>query len=216
MKRRYETGAANVWLIMTIILTITTIAAAGFLIWALINYFDQKDNVDSKVAVAVAEAEKVQADKLEAEFLERDKQPNRKFVGPDDYGRLSFDYPKTWSVFVEEDASKGGSFQAYLNPVSVPPISQSTQLGLRVTIETRAYESVIQSYQSRVRSGDLTSSTASADGETGTRLEGAFTKDIRGTAVIFKIRDKTVTLRTDADTFKGDFDAIIKSITFNK
>ena len=216
MKRRYETGAANVWLIMTIILTITTIAAAGFLIWALINYFDQKDNVDSKVAVAVAEAEKVQADKLEAEFLERNKQPNRKFVGPDDYGRLSFDYPKTWSVFVEEDASKGGSFQAYLNPVSVPPISQSTQLGLRVTIETRAYESVIQSYQSRVRSGDLTSSTASADGETGTRLEGAFTKDIRGTAVIFKIRDKTVTLRTDADTFKGDFDAIIKSITFNK
>lgn len=216
MKQRYHRGSANVWLIMTIVLAITTITAAGFLIWALMNYIDQKDNVDSKVAVAVADAEKAQADKLEADFVQRDKQPNRKFVGPDDYGRLSFDYPKTWSVYVQEDAARGGQFKAYLNPVSVPPVTQSAQLGLRVTIETRAYETVLQSYQSLIRTGDLKSSTVSADGETGTRLDGSFSKDIRGSAVLFKIRDKTVTLRTDADTFKGDFDAMIASVTFNK
>lgn len=216
MKRYSQRGAANVWLIMTIVLSITTIIAAGFLVWALINYFDQKDNVDSKVATAVATAKKEQADEDEAKFLERDKQPNRQFVGPDDYGRLTFDYPKTWSVFVEKDTTSGNVFTAYLNPVSVPPISSSTQVALRVTIETKDYEDAVSSYQTAVKRGDLKSSTVSADGQSGTRLDGQFSKDIRGSAVIFKIRDKTVTLRSDADTFKGDFDALIATITFNK
>jgi hypothetical protein len=47
------------------------------------------------------------------------------------------------------------------------------------------------------------------------RLDGSFSTDIRGSAVIFKIRDKTVTIRTDADTFKPDFENIIKTINFN-
>ena len=55
-----------------------------------------------------------------------------------------------------------------------------------------------------------------ADEQNGTRLDGSFTEDIRGSAVIFKIRDKTVTLRSDAETFRADFDALIKTITFNK
>lgn len=52
--------------------------------------------------------------------------------------------------------------------------------------------------------------------QNGTRLDGSFTEDIRGFAVIFKIRDKTVTIRSDAETFKGDFNALIQTITFNK
>lgn len=216
MNRIYERGAANTWLILTMVFITTTIVAGGFLVWALLNYFDQKDNVDAKVATAVAEAKKEQADELEAKFLEREKEPNRQFIGPDDYGRLTFDYPKTWSVYVEKDTSDSDAFVAYLNPVSVPPISRTTQLGLRVTIETKDYDTVVEGYQRLVKSGDLKSSSIKADDQNGTKLEGAFSKDIRGTAVLFKIRDKTVTIRTDADTFKGDFDAIVSSITFNK
>jgi len=216
MNRRLESGAATAWIIVSIIFIVTTIAAAGVMIWALINYFDQKDNVDTKISSAVSTAKKEQADDLEAKFMERDKEPNRQFVGPDDYGRLMFDYPKTWSVFVESDASDGDVYEAYLNPVSVPPITNTTQFALRVTIETKDYDAVINSYDKLVREGSLKSSAVKADDQNGTRLEGNFTKDIRGTAVVFKIRDKTVTVRTDADTFRKDFDAIVSSITFNK
>jgi hypothetical protein len=66
-----------------------------------------------------------------------------------------------------------------------------------------------------VKKGDLRSSATSANGNNGTRLDGSFTKDIRGSAVIYKIRDKTLTIRTDADTFKPDFENIIKTINFN-
>ncbi len=208
--------SVNVVFILMIVFIVTTLAVAGVMIWALVNYFDQKNNVDTKLADAVSTAKKEQADADEAKFLERDKQPNRQFVGPEDYGRVSFDYPKTWSVYVAKDASNGGNYEAYLNPVSVPTVLPTQQYALRVTIEEKDYDQVVSGYTSLVTKGDLTSSSVKADDQNGTRLDGSFTKNIRGSAVIFKIRDKTVTIRTDADTFKVDFDALITTITFNK
>jgi len=67
-----------------------------------------------------------------------------------------------------------------------------------------------------VKKGDLKASSTKADGNNGTRLDGNFTKDIRGYAVIFKIRDKTLTIRTDANTFLSDFDKLISTIKFNE
>lgn len=204
------------WMIMTFVFIFTTLASAGVAVWAYVNYLDQKNNVDSKVSVAVAAAVKEQADKDAADFLEKEKQPNRQFVGPDDYGRLSFDYPKTWSVYVAKDANEGGDYEAYFNPGTVPEVNSAQQYALHVTIQDQDYDKVVDGYKKLVGSGELKSSSVSLDGQNGTRLDGSFTKDIRGAAVIVKIRDKTVTVRTDAETFKGDFEALIKTITFNK
>lgn len=209
-----ESGVTNVWLILTVVFVLTTVGLGSAFGWALYNYMDQKNNVDTKVSTAVTTAVKTQADKDAATFEAQDKKPNRQFAGPEDFGSLSFDYPKTWSTYVDKDESSG-SFQAYLNPVSVPPIADSTQYALRVSIETRDYDSVLSSYQSSVKSGSLKSSTVKINGVDSTRLDGNFTKDIRGSAVVFKIRDKVVTIRTDADTFKTDFDALVASIKFN-
>lgn len=189
---------------------------AGLLVWSYVSYLDQKNNVDSKVATAVAEAKKTQSDEDEAKFAEREKNPMRQFVGPEDYGRLSFDYPKTWSLYVDRDATSGNSYEAYLNPITVPPVSNTQPYALRVLIESKDYDAVLRTYDSLVKKGDLGSSTFSVEGISGTRLDGAFTKDIRGAAVILKIRDKTVTLRTDADIFKADFEVLIKTIKFNQ
>ena len=208
---------SKLWKILTFVFIFTTVAALGLATWALINYFDQKQAVDSKVSDAVAVAVKEQADKDAADFLEKEKQPNRQFVGPEDYGRLSFDYPKTWSIYVAKDASSGGTYEAYFSPVAVPTVSTSQQYALRVLIEEKDYDKVIDSYSNLVSKGELKSSSVTADGQTGTRLDGAFSKDIVGSAVIFKIRDKTVTLRSDAQTFVDpDFNALIQTITFNK
>jgi hypothetical protein len=219
MKRyqhKNEAGAISGSTIAIIGLVVLVLAAGSFGIWAYVNYNEQKTNVDGKVDLAVAEAKKAQSDDDEKKFAEREKEPNRQFVGPDDYGRLVFMYPKTWSVYVASDISKAsGSYESYLNPITVPPVSDTQQFSLRVTIEQKDYDQVVASYQKQVEKGDLRSSTTSANGHNGTRLDGSFTKDIRGSAVIYKIRDKTVTLRTDADTFKPDFENIIKTINFN-
>jgi len=214
MNHQKESGAANTWLILSIVFIVTTVGLGIAFAWALMNYFDQKDNVDTKVSTAVTSAVKTQADKDAATFEAAEKKPNRQFAGPEDFGALSFDYPKTWSTYIDKDASSG-SFHAYLNPVSVPPISEKTQYALRVTIETKSYDTVLGTYSSLVKKGDLKSSIVKIDEVDSTRLDGNFTKDIRGSAVIMKIRDKVVTIRTDADTFKPDFDALVATIKFN-
>jgi hypothetical protein len=215
--RIHERGAVSGLLIATIGLTVLVIAAGSAAIWAYVNYTDQKNNVDSKIAAAVIEAKKTQGDEDEKKFTERDQLPYRQFTGPDDYGRLTFDYSKQWSVYVAKDVAKGGTYEAYLNPGVVPPVgSQTTQYALRVTIEDRDYDAVLSTYDGLVKKGDLRSSATAANGINGTRFDGSFSKDIRGAAVIYKIRDKTVTIRTDADTFKPSFDTLIQTIKFNQ
>lgn len=216
--RIHERGAVSGLLIATIGLTILVIAAGSIAIWAYMNYTDQKNNVDSKIATAVAYAKKTQGDEDEKKFTERDQLPYRQFTGPDDYGRLTFDYSKQWSVYVAKDVTtNGGIYEAYLNPGVVPPVgSQATQYALRVTIENKDYDTAIAAYDPFVKKGDLRSSNVVANGVNGTRFDGSFSKDIRGSAVVFKIRDKTVTIRTDADTFKPNFDALVQTIKFNQ
>lgn len=214
-QRNNERGAVSGSMIAIVGLIVLVLGAGSFGIWAYMQYDDAKTNLDGKVDLAVAEAKKQQGDEDEQKFAEREKEPNRMFVGPDDYGRLTFNYPKTWSVHEATDSAKGGTYEAYLNPIVVPPISDVQQFALRVTIEEKDYDQVVGKYEKLVEKGDLRSSATSATGHNGTRLDGSFTKNIRGSAVIYKIRDKTVTIRTDANTFKPDFEKIIKTIDFN-
>lgn len=212
----HEAGAANTWLIVAVIAIVTTLALGGAFAWAFMNYADQKNNVDTKVSSAVTEAVKKQADTDAATFEAEEKKPNRQFAGPEDFGALAFDYPKTWSTYVANDASSGGTYQAYLHPVAVPQVSGAAKYALRVTIETKDYDAALGTYTALVRKGDLASSTIKINGVDSTRLDGAFSKDVRGSAVIFKIRDKTVTIKSDAETFKADFDALVATIKFNQ
>lgn len=200
-----------------IILAVALTIAIGAAAWGIWNYIQQKTDVDSRIAAQVATEKKAQADELEAAFAAREKEPNASFAGPDDFGRLSFKYPKTWSVYINKEVTSGGEYQAYLNPVTVPPVDDRTShFALRVLIETEDYDRVVNSYQQLVKKGDLKSSSVSINGTTGVRLEGAFDKEVSGYAVIFKIRDKAATVRTDSKTFKADFDKLVKTITFNK
>lgn len=211
-----ERGAIDGWMLSTIGLIVLSIIAGSFAIWGVLSYQEQKTGVDAKIDAAVALAKKEQADEDEKKFSEREKEPRREFVGPDDYGRLTFSYPKTWSAYVDRDITKGGSYKAYLHPVVVPPIAAKQQIALRVVINERSYDAELRDYEELVQEGQLKSSSFTANGENGTRFDGNFSDDIRGAAIILKIRDKTVIMRTDADVFKPDFEAIIKTISFNR
>jgi len=214
-----ERGAVNRWMIISIFLIVAVLLAGGAAVWALMNYGTEKTTVDTQVETAAATAKKSQADTDAANYAKQNNAQTRTFAGPTDYGSLSFDYPKSWSVYVDKDgtASSGGTtFAAYLNPITVPPVALATQqFGLRVLIEQKDYNTAINSYAQLVKSGQLKSSPVKVDGQDGTRLDGNFTKDIRGSAIIFKIRDKTVTIRTDADTFDSVYNVLITTIKYN-
>lgn len=211
-----QSGSINPLLITSILLTLLSAGLAGVAIWAYGNYMDQKNNVDSKILVAVTDAKKIQSDEDDKKFAELEKKPTRSFVGPDDYGRVSFQYPKTWSVYVAKDGKGTGTYEAYLQPNVVPPVANTTPYATRVVVESRQYEVVLKNYEALVKKGTLKTAPITIGSFTGVRLDGEFTKDRKGTAVIFKIRDKTLTVASDADAFKSDFsDIILPSLTFN-
>ena len=217
MKTSARRGAVQASTLIIVGLVVALLAVGGVAIYAYLQYTEARTDVDGQIALAVSEAEKAQAEADEAKFLEREKEPNRQFVGPNDYGRVTFEYPKTWSVYVDEDAAEGGTYAAYMNPITVPPVgNRDERYALRVTIADEVYEDVLADYEGRVEDGELKTTNVGINGTNGTRIDGAFSDQIRGSAVVFKIRDKTVTIQTDAQTFKSDFDKLIKTIEFNQ
>ena len=202
-------------LVALVSLGVLVLGLGVFSIWAYVAYSEASSDLDSKLRVAVVEAKQEQAEIDEEKFAEREKQPAKNFKAPDDYCGLHFDYPKTWSEHWGERITNGGDFEAYLNPGYVPPISSSSQFALRVTIEQRDFDDVLQKYNNLVNKGDLKQSSSSSQGHQGVRLTGDFSKNIRGEAVIFRCRDKTITVRTDADVFKNDFQSIVSTLDYN-
>lgn len=210
-----QVGSANPLLIASILLALLSAVLAGFGFWSYANYLDHKNNTDQKVSAAVTKANAEQAKELEAQFIEREKQPYDKFNGPDDLGSVSFNYPKTWSVYVDK-ADSDRSYQAYFNPGSVPAVASDQPYAARISIDSKAYETSLKSYESLVKKGELKSSPVTINGFTGIRLDGTFSKQRQGSSVIFKVRDKTLTISSDATAFRADFDnVILKSLDFN-
>lgn len=215
-RRANERGAISGLQIAVIGLSVLVLALGSFGIWAFVAYSDATSDVEGKIAIAVAEAREKKGEEEEARRIELENQPNLKFTAPADYCSLSFLYPKIWSAYESEQLANGGDYLAYFHPKTVPPISNSQQFALRVVIEQKDYDDVVANYDGLVQKGDLKQSTASSEGKSGMRLTGNFSKNIRGDAVIYECRDKTITIRTDADVFQAAFDALIRTIDFNQ
>lgn len=203
--------------IALIVLTLACITLVGLFIWKNNQYEEAQSDVDEKIAEAVAEAKDEQAEKDEKEFAEREKYPYRNFAGPADYGQLSFEYPKTWSLYIEKDASNGGDYMAYFNPIEVEVVSNNTINALRVEILDRAFDDVARNYQNAVEGDRLDLEVITVGGTTANKYTGLLpdTEDFSGIVVLFKIRDKTVVLRTDSVLFTSDFERLLSTVAFN-
>jgi hypothetical protein len=213
--RNGESGVISGLLVAVIGLSVLVVGVGSFAIWAFVGMNDAQDNVDGKIAIAVNDAREKKGDEDSAKYAEQIKQPNNVFKAPDDYCGVTLKYPKTWSVYESEQLSNGSDYKAYFSPGVIPVITSDTQYALRVFIEQKNYDDVVNQYQNLVQSGKLKSSTTNASGQQGTRLDGNFSNYIRGSAVIYQCRQQTITVASDADTWKDDFNTIIKTLDYN-
>jgi len=203
-------------IIAIVILSLMSVAFIGLFIWKNSQYVEVQTDVDGKIAVAVAEAKDEQALKDEEEFAEREKYPYRTFSGPADYGQLTFEYPKTWSVYIADNAANGGDFRAFLNPIEVEAESNETIYALRVEILDKAFDDVVKNYQKSVEKGEMSLEVINIADAVANKYTGKLPNtEMSGYIVVFKIRDKTVVLRTDSVLFTDDFNRVLSTITFN-
>lgn len=203
-------------LIETLLLVIISIVAVVFIVLYIQKFIEWSAisaDLDAQIKIAVAQAEEAQATELEAAFAEREKSPYKEFVGPADYGSFGFQYPRTWSVYIAEDAANGGDFVAYFNPGEIQPISASNINALRMRIRDTPFDSIIGSYNTAVKNGTLTLSTRTIGGVIANVYTGTISQYLHGAIMVMKLRDKTVILQTDADIFLEDFYRILESVT---
>ncbi len=205
----------NNTLIETIVLVVVSLIAVIF-IWLFIQKYIEWDaistDIDGRVKAAVTLAVSENTQKMEEQFAEREKYPYEEFAGPADYGSLTFEYPKTWSVYVERDAASGGEFRAYLNPQEVLPLSGNNINALRVIIRNESFDSVVKTYDGALKKGDLVLKTETIGGVLSNIYTGKLSKDRQGAVMAMKIRDKTILLQTDAETFLEDFYRILETV----
>lgn len=213
MKSMKQKGYVNSWMIMAIGAFVLFLIAGGFAIWSFMEYSQTKNGVDARVQVETAKAKAEQAESDQKKFSEEAKNPRIEFVGPSEYGRVSFMYPKTWSVYIDRDGSDRGDYVAYLHPKEVPSIhNKDSRFAMRLEIINKDFNTVLKNYEQKVKKGELSSSSVEFNGIAATRIDGAFSKELRGTVVLMKVNDKTIRFSTDADTFKPDFEAVLKTL----
>lgn len=199
-----------------IVVSLLAVLFIGLFIWMWVKWNDASTNVKGKVDVAVAEAKNELQTKLESEFDEKEKYPYKVFTGPTDLGELSFEYPKTWSLYVQSSANRGGDYAAYLNPGQVNVVQDDTVMALRVSIKGTLFDQAISDFAEKVRSGDMTLSTTVVNGNNVNVYTGKLDNEYQGIICVFKLRDKTVMLQTDSTSvFSDDFYRILKTVKFN-
>lgn len=204
-------------MVSLILCVLLLIAAAGFGYWAYGERQDYKNHSDAKAAVAVKEAEAAQRIKLEAEFAEREKNPYKSYTGPSAYGSISFNYPKTWSFYLVE-ANTQQPILGYFKPNFVPAVGDSKAVyALRMELMSTAYEQELTRFDSIIKQGKLKSvaflppKLKDKNVLPGVRLDGELQLTKPGSAVIIKVRDKTLKLTTDGKDFEPDFTNIVLS-----
>ena len=205
---------------LIIALILTSLLAATFIglfVWMFVQWDDIKTDVGGKINAAVATAVEQNTAKLETKFAEKEKYPYTHFAGPSDYGELSFEYPKTWHVYEASAAGNKDDYRAYLNPGKVPTIDQDHPYALRVTILNQLSETVIADYAKAVQDGELKLTVQPVNGENANIYTGTLDDGHVGILAVFRIRDKTVVLRTDSEkVFGGEFYKLLKTIKYNK
>lgn len=211
MRKLNQAGIMNPLAIPLVLVAIVMLVASGLAISYYMQFVDQRDNNLPKIEAAVDEAKATQKQELNKEFAAREKEPYKSYVSPAELGSVRLVFPKTWSSYVV--LGKSTDIDYFGHPNYVP--SDNTNYALRMRVDNKSFATVLKAYDNQVKKGELSASAVRVAGTTGTRLDGFLEKDQKGSMVIFPLRDKTLTIWTESEDFRSDFDNIvIKSLTF--
>jgi hypothetical protein len=180
--------------------------------WAYGGRQDNNNNVDAKIASAVAVAKEAEAKVKDAQFAEESKNPFKTYKGSSTYGSLVVKYPKTWSAYVR-DSSTTPYINGYFAPNIVPDTtSQSSTFALRIQVLGQSYSSVLKQFQVTGQTAKVSIkpyALPKVPGTVGAYISGQISSNKNGYMVILPLRNTTVRIWTESEQYKKDFNNII-------
>ncbi|HEX8350307.1 MAG TPA: hypothetical protein VF598_10120 [Hymenobacter sp.] len=226
MKRRIvginQRGDMNVLAVPLILAVLLLVGSIVFGAWAFTSREDYRVNVEEKIAIAVKVAKQEEGIAKDKEHAEAEKQPLKSYNGPEAFGSVGVQFPKTWSGYVQDE---GGSapLDTYFHPGVVPSLSaKGKAYALRVQVVEQAYSKVVSDMNKDVAAKKVTAAAYALPKQpkvVGVRFDGAIGgsgKDvITGAMVVMPVRDKTLKIWTESPLFVADFNGfILPNVTF--
>ena len=220
MIKHNQDGAVSGVAISLIITIVFLIAALGFAGWAYTSRQDYKNNSDQKAAVAAEQAKQQESIAKNKEFAETSKKPLKTYAGPEAYGGLHLEYPKTWSGYVDDSGTGTALLDAYFSPNVVPPTSNKNSVfALRAQVINQTYAQVLQTFSSQQQAGKLTAvayTLPKLPKVVGVMLTGQINDNKNVTMVVLPLRSQTIEIWTEGNQFTDDFSRnILPYITFS-
>lgn len=220
MRMQNETGAINVLLLPLIMSLLILVGVAVFGVWAFGERQDYKNNVDEKIAVAVEKAKTEEAKVKDAQFAEESKNPLKTYKGPSAYGSVVVKYPKTWSGYVVENSQSDPYVDGYFAKGVVPDVqADSSTFPLRLQVSSTSYSETLTNFESQAQEGSVRVkpyALKKVPSVVGSFVSGAISENKKGYMVILPLRNTTLEIWTESDSYKSDFDKIIlPNLTFS-
>jgi hypothetical protein len=215
-----QNGATNVLLIPLIATVVILIAAAGFGAWAFSSRQVYKNDSDQKVAAAVTVANQQTTTKLNATFAQEEKDPLNTYTGPEAYGSVVVQYPKTWSAYVNDTGSGAALVDGYFEPGVIPALTGTNSIfALRLQVTNTTYSQTLLSYQGEQSSGLATIAPyqlAKDPSVIGVEVTGQLLNGRTGTMVIMPLRSQTLEVWTESSQYLTDFNqSILPNLSFS-
>ncbi|MEO7364290.1 MAG: hypothetical protein ABIV43_02165 [Candidatus Saccharimonadales bacterium] len=212
MIKHNQNGISTVSLLLglSIVLLLGTLGFAG---WAFTSRQDYKNNVDQKIVAANAVAVQKAESAKDVAFAAAEKLPLRTYTGPEAFGSVSAQYPKTWSGYVDASGNGQAVVDGYFYPGVVPTLtSQNSAFALRIQVLNQSYSQSLQALSSLQQNGDVTVSAYAlpkVPKSVGVKVVGSFQPGKSGEMVILPLRNQTLQLSTESSKFVDDFEQLI-------
>jgi len=216
MDRLKQQGSAAGSFILILLLVLALI----FGLWAFVSGQSYKNDANTKIAAAVATAQK-QTQQADAQTAaQQEENPLKDFQGPATYGSLHIKYPKTWSAYITLNDGGSNPINAYFQPDYVPDVGNGNSLfALRVVIDSNSYSQDVQQFASLATSGAsrvTAYSLPKVPGVVGTRIDGQIINSKQGSMILMPLRDKTIEIWTESTQYLNDFNNnILPNVTFS-
>jgi hypothetical protein len=219
MLNHNQDGQSSGLVISMILVSILFVVALIFGFWAYSSRQDYKNNVQGKINTAVTAADAKQQAVDNTTYNQKYKYPLNTYDGPEAYGSIVMQYPKSWSGYLNVDGSnsqQGGSgalLDGYFNQGTVPSINDSgATIAVHLQVLGQSYSQVLQNISNTQGVTSVVYTLPKLASVVGVEVSGNLSGSSTGTnetMVILPDRSDTIELSTEGSQNLSDFNSII-------
>ncbi len=213
-------GGLNLHLILTVFLGI------GMTLFGVVAVYTyaESSNIKRTQAQRIAEAEKQAAAKQKGadELSNRiaNQQPFRTFTAEVVDGAFKLQVPKNWSMYYARSSNGQTQVDLMADPNVVvnnlPQQSSQNTHAFRLQLLRKTMQETVKPFSELVKKKQLTNSSVTVSGITGSKFEGILdTQRHNGVVIVLPVRDKTIVLTTEDKTYINEFNAIVEAAKIN-